>query len=465
MDAEEEWMVRCGVFWCGVFWGVLVLSLSAPDASAQTARVTGRVTDSLTSAPIVGATVSAINPGGSNVVFGQAVTDANGQYVLDVAPGVYNLRATQAGYRSEWFNDVKCQIVCIDPPPPPQWTLSAGSTFTADHALDPLASISGTVRDSLTLAPLSGPSDASYLVGLFEGGRMLLANDVTDSSGQYTLTGLLPGTYFVGMRSAPGYVPELHNNIACIAEDCPPTVGTPIVLGVGTAATINFDLDRGGVISGTVRRASNASGIQGLTVYVYKATKTLVTSAVTGPGGAYSVGGLSTGSYFAVVGASSPSTQKDYLFEAYGGIVCPSVECHVTLGSPIAVTQGATTAGIDFSLDQAGTISGAVFAGGAPTPNGSFVSAIAGNVTIATAVVDVNGQYLHPWAATWRVPGLSDGSIAVSQSVVQQRVRWVPRYADGSRRRSRRYRQQYQLLAVAGRRDRRHRRLRGTSPH
>ena len=153
---------------------------------------------------------------------------------LDVAPGVYNLRATQAGYRSEWFNDVKCQIVCIDPPPPPQWTLSAGSTFTADHALDPLASISGTVRDSVTLAPLSGPSDASYLVGLFEGGGRLLANDVTDSSGQYTLTGLLPGTYFVGMRSAPGYVPELHNNIACIAEDCPPTVGTPIVLGVGT---------------------------------------------------------------------------------------------------------------------------------------------------------------------------------------------------------------------------------------
>ena len=110
--------------------GTLVVLLSALDASAQTARVTGRVTDSLTSAPIVGAAVSAINPGGSNVVFGQAVTDANGQYGFDVAPGAYNLRATNAGYRSEWFNDVKCQIVCIDPPPPPQWTLSAGSTFS-----------------------------------------------------------------------------------------------------------------------------------------------------------------------------------------------------------------------------------------------------------------------------------------------------------------------------------------------
>ena len=50
--------------------GTLVVLLSALDASAQTARVTGRVTDSLTAAPIVGATVSAINPGGSNVVFG-----------------------------------------------------------------------------------------------------------------------------------------------------------------------------------------------------------------------------------------------------------------------------------------------------------------------------------------------------------------------------------------------------------
>ena len=32
------------------------------------------------------------------MVFGQAVTDANGQYGFDVAPGAYNLRATNAGY-------------------------------------------------------------------------------------------------------------------------------------------------------------------------------------------------------------------------------------------------------------------------------------------------------------------------------------------------------------------------------
>ena len=65
--------------------GTLVVLLSALDASAQTASVAGRVIDSLTSAPIVGATVSAINPGGSNVVFSEAVTDANGQYAFAVA--------------------------------------------------------------------------------------------------------------------------------------------------------------------------------------------------------------------------------------------------------------------------------------------------------------------------------------------------------------------------------------------
>ena len=106
------------------------------------------------------------------------------------------------------------------------------------------------------------------------------------------------GLIFSACSSAPGYVPELHNNIPCIAADCPSDRRHSVVLGVGTAATINFALDPGGVISGTVRRASNGSGIQGLTVYVYKATKTLVTSAVTGPGGTYSVGGLPTGSYF-----------------------------------------------------------------------------------------------------------------------------------------------------------------------
>ena len=377
--------------------GMLIVLLGALDASGQTASVTGRVTDSLTSAPIAGATVSAIYPGGSNLVLAEAVTDANGQYVFDVAAGTYNLRGTGAGYRTEFFNDVKCQSACFEPPPPPQWTLSAGGTFTADFALDALAEISGTVVDALTLAPLFIPPDIPYdryRVSVFDSGGQLTGTVSTDASGHYAFADRLPGTYFVAMRDPSGYVPEVHNDISCLEADCPPTIGTAVVLGAGTVATINFALDPGGVITGTVRRASNGSGIQGLAVSVYKSTKTLVASAVTGAGGTYSVSGLPTGSYFAVVGAGSvPQASQDFVFEAYGGFVCPSIECQVTLGSPIAVTQGATTAGIDFSLDHGGSISGTVIAGGAPAPYPSVVSAYAGNIAVATAVAAANGVY------------------------------------------------------------------------
>ncbi len=83
---------------CGVATGIVCLVLAALDASAQTARITGRVTDSVTSAPLVGVTVAAVYSAGSNVSWGEAVTDASGQYAIDIAPGAYNLRATKSGY-------------------------------------------------------------------------------------------------------------------------------------------------------------------------------------------------------------------------------------------------------------------------------------------------------------------------------------------------------------------------------
>src|SRR4029453_16102186 len=69
---------------------------------------------------------------------------------------------------------------------------------------------------------------------------------------------------------------------------------------------------------------------------------------VTGPG-------LPTGSYRA------RSRAAGYFNELYDDIECASLDgCDMGPGTPIAVTTGLMTSGIDFALDRAGSLSGRV---------------------------------------------------------------------------------------------------------
>ena len=200
------------------------------------------------------------------------------------------------------------------------------------------------------------------------------------------------------VSQAPGYVPELHNNIACIAADCPVTSGTPVVLASGSSAVVDFALAKEGIFSGTVRRASDGSGIGGLHVHVYNASTSLVTTGTvfspvtTGLDGTYSVAGLAAGTYFARVsiGSSSPIGGIDFIPELYGGRPCPRhvpvTDCRIASGAPIVVNAGATTSGIDFSLDAGATISGTVVAEDTLAPLANVpVAAFAGDVQVADA--------------------------------------------------------------------------------
>ena len=178
----------------GVF-GSLQLSLSATAAqykfvtvsgSTQTVfdsgsipcrgygKLTGKITDSLTGNPIAGATIS--YPGASTQ------TDSTGSYTLTKAPlGSYQLTAAAAGYTGQ------SQAVTVTP----------ASTITAGFTLAPLAgSVSGVVTDAASRALLAGAT-VSY-----SGGQI-----TTDSSGVYTLPGVTEGTYDV-TSSASGYAPQ-----------------------------------------------------------------------------------------------------------------------------------------------------------------------------------------------------------------------------------------------------------------
>ena len=136
--------------------------------------LTGTVTDSLTGNPIASATIS--YSGASTQ------TGISGSYTLSKAPlGTYQLTATAPGYSDQ------SQAVTVNP----------AATSTGAFNLAPLAgSVSGVVTDAASGAVLAGAT-VSY-----SGGQA-----TTDDSGAYTFTGITEGTYDVS-ASASGYAAQ-----------------------------------------------------------------------------------------------------------------------------------------------------------------------------------------------------------------------------------------------------------------
>jgi hypothetical protein len=234
--------------------------------------------------------------------------------------------------------------------------------------------ISGTVTDSATAAPLASGASLDLLVRVFDSAGNQVMAAPTGGAGQYSFTGLNPGTYYVrATTTTSGYVGELHANIPCVSTDCAATSGTAVVLGAGATETVDFALSRGGAFSGTVRRGSDSSPVQGANVVVFNASTSFVKTVQSGAGGTYTVDGLPAGSYFArVTEGSAPLVGA--ASQLYAFVSCPEFkaiglsECRIASGTPIVVAGGATTTGIDFALNGAAFMRGTVTEDGTGAP-------------------------------------------------------------------------------------------------
>ena len=122
-----------------------------------------------------------------------------------------------------------------------------------------------------------------------------------------------------------------------------------------TTSGINFGLAAGGRITGTVTNAAGTGAfLSNVRVEVYSETGSFMSSADTNASGVYlSYTALPTGSY-----RVRTSSSLGYIDEAYNNIPC--LGCNSTTGTLVAVTAGATTAGINFGLAAGGRITGTV---------------------------------------------------------------------------------------------------------
>src|SRR5207302_15144 len=149
-----------------------------------------------------------------------------------------------------------------------------------------------------------------------------------------------------------GYVDGLYAGQSCVA--CTVTAGTPIVVTVGTTTSgVNFALAKGGQISGRVTDAATGNGLANVTVEVYTNSGIGITGNLTDATGNYTIAGLFTGTYYARTFNSQGYV--DGLYSAH-----PTRRSSDLAGTPIVVTVGTTTSGVNFALAKGGQISGRV---------------------------------------------------------------------------------------------------------
>src|SRR5207249_64124 len=244
--------------------------------------------------------------------------------------------------------------------------------------------ISGPVTNGSTGAALSGVT-----VQVYSNAGVFVSSTNTDSAGAYTLGALPTGSYFARTFNSQGFINQLYNSISC-ATSCTVTSGTPISVVAGsTTSNINFALVAGGRISGKVTNVAGGAALANIGRYIDGSTGGFVTSGVTDTSGGYTTNaGVPTGSYYAVT-----SNSQGYIELLYNNITCLS--CSPSGGTPISVTAGSTTSGINFALTVGGRISGRVTnsAGGAALANIEVDIYNANNQWLTYGYADASGSY------------------------------------------------------------------------
>jgi hypothetical protein len=248
--------------------------------------------------------------------------------------------------------------------------------------------ISGTVTDSDS-QPIS-----SVRIVFWDSSGIYVTDAYTDAAGEYSTDPILAaGSYHARTQNDDGFINEAFDDLQCI-DYCSPTAGTPIPVTDGSTTTgVDFELELGGSLSGTVTDAGTASPIPSIQISVYDSAGDYVTTAYSSGSGTYQADSLPAGDYFLYTGNS-----QSYINEIFDNLPCDGYcwsSDAITTGTPVAVTPGLDTGGVDFSLDLGGSISGTVTAEGTAAPIDNVWVRIhdSDGTYLTTAYTDSSGSY------------------------------------------------------------------------
>jgi hypothetical protein len=330
---------------CGWFTAV-----PAADA-AESGAISGKVTSAATKGAIAGIEVCAAESLFEAELFGHcAQTGSGGEYTISGLPagrygvGFFGPEGSGLNYIPQYYNG-KSSVYEAE-----FLTVEAAQTVSGiNAAMEVGGQIAGKVTSASTKAAITSIQVcASRELGEF---GELAQCAKTNASGEYTVSGLVTGSYTVRFFGPEGsglnYIPQYYNGKSSSAK-----ANVVAVTAGSMKSEINAAMAPGGAITGKVTDASTKAALSGVSVCP-RATTTEASfnqCATTNSSGEYTIVGLATGGYKVEF---YPAGQN-YLTQFYSG---KSSESEASVVSEIA---GSTTSGIDAAMVVGGQITGKV---------------------------------------------------------------------------------------------------------
>jgi len=395
-------------------------TLSGIDfALDEPGAISGTVTVDPSGDPVSGGNVSVYDESGSFVA--SAYTQTDGSYRVGALPGgSYFVRASgnnltyETTYQPEIYDDVPCPNTCDVTAGTPVTVSYNGTTSGIDFALLRLGTISGTVTDASSGAPVSGARLDAY-----NPFNSLTGSALTDVNGQYTLVALPSDDYTV-VAVSDSHRDEVYDDMPC-GPSCDPKAGDPIGVTAGTSTTgIDFQLTPYGTISGIVTEALTGDPLFYVRIEVGASfTNTAADGSyrLTLPPGAYHLRTFDYSGY-----------HRD---EVWDDVPCQP-DCDLSSGTPIEVPLDTAVSGIDFALDSYGVIRGKVVEAGTGAPGADFALAepTAGGEEEGGTVLAPSGDYairgLHPGTYVVRTGEVSYAGVPPHQDELFDNVPCEP---------------------------------------
>lgn len=426
--------VPCARTFCTRAGTPVTLTATGPGAAATVnidlaagGRITGVIRDASTGVPITRgrARLELFDPASGELVqqpaqslceAPTATTPATCRYeAAGLVPGSYKgvfVTSSTSGWIDTAFGGTPCPRGGCDLAPLPSLFATAGGLLAGiDGTLARGVLIRGRIREAggtpIDCRPADPNPGFSLCGGL--GFNTTLDNYAafgqTDRAGFYiTRTGFAPATTVYAstflLRNNTtfgfGYVDQAWNGLACPFGSCGITTGTGITVGATDVTGIDFNLNRGGGISGAVNASAGGAAIPGVEIRVVNAAGRLAGRTISSSDGRWNIRGLSPGNYFV-----STSNNQGFLNEVHNNIPCEPF-CNPVGGTPIAVAGTGTVTGINFQLDAAASISGQVRLGATPQANVPVeLYGAVGNL-VRTTTTNASGAYTFAGLAAGR---------------------------------------------------------------
>ncbi|MFB3853554.1 MAG: carboxypeptidase regulatory-like domain-containing protein [Vicinamibacterales bacterium] len=312
-------------------------------------QISGQVTRAGAGTAIPGVATEILDSAGRALAGWETATDASGLYLSRGLPAsTYYIRTNGShGYVNEAYDNLPFTTNFTSMSPV---VVTLGSvTPNIDFQLAQGGQISGKITNEDD-DPVSGVT-----VRFFDGSNQPVGSVQTLLSGNYTSPAFLAGSYYIEARGPNPYITMVYPSTFCLS--CNRTIGTAVAVTVGnTTSGIDMTLVRGGQIAGTMTDAVSALPLAGIATSLRDSAGNVPAygwEPNSVPGGGYITRGLPSGTYYI-----RTEGNHSYVNEYYNNL--PTGTTPWSSATPVSVTQGSVTNGINFALTQGGRISGRV---------------------------------------------------------------------------------------------------------